>query len=82
MLYFYYRKSIDKMILCNTDPSDEWKENGRGGHCELYIEGEISFKNAFAKLIPEGEKQNLVRYAMLIEALGEPGDEYDDSLNL
>jgi len=81
MIYLYYRKSIDKMLLADTSPDPDWEKNSRDARhqCELYLpKKNIVFKNAFLTLVPAGKEQTLVAYALRVDAIGEPGDEYDD----
>lgn len=69
-LWLYYRKSIDKMVLLNDNPSKEWSDNSREKNCELYVGGKVSFQGLHGRLIKRGHGQDLVSYAMGIE----PGD--------
>jgi len=69
MIYLYYRASIDQMILCNTEPSQEWKDITKlpDHQCELYLPTEkIEFHRANLTLVPKGKEQSLVSYALRI----------------
>jgi len=67
-VFLYYRKSIDKMILVNTTPSEEWKKYGRDHTCELYIETlPIIFDKAIMTLKRREREQPTVRYALEID---------------
>jgi len=65
-VFLYYRKSIDKMILVNTTPSEEWKKYGRDHTCELYLTEPIIFDRPIMSLEPE-DKQDLVKWALRID---------------
>ncbi len=67
-LWLYYRKTIDKMVLLNDDPSEEWKEKGRDHTCELYVNGQVEIIQGSATLVSSGPEQRLVRYALRLEA--------------
>lgn len=74
-LWLYYRKSIDKMVLLNDEPSEEWKVGSRDHTCELYIRGNVQYENFCGTLVKKGTKgQNYVAYALQIPALGGPED--------
>jgi len=56
------------MILLNDAPSEEWKQFATNKDSELYVEGNIRFENLRGSLIPRSEIQNLVAYALRIDA--------------
>jgi len=74
-VWLYYRKSIDKMVLLNDDPSKFWKDDTRDHTCEIYIKDKITFNNLIGSLVREGEGQEMVAYALRID----PGDCSEDS---
>lgn len=79
MIFLYYRKSEDIMVLVNTEPDSDWKKLGRDNTCEIYLKNkQIDFDWANLSLLPAGKEQNLVSYALRINIIGEPGDEYRD----
>jgi len=67
MIYLYYRKSIDKMILVNTEPDKDWSKIGRDHTCELYLEDPPIFDRPLITLLRKGPEQDLVAYALRID---------------
>lgn len=75
-ILLYYRKSIDKMVLVNTKPSEEWKKNKTVPKwCELYITEPIIFDRPIMSLIPRGSEQNIVAWALKIDTMDEETDQ-------
>jgi len=67
-VYLYYRKSIDKMVLVNTEPSEDWKKYKTvPTWCELYITEPIIFDRPLMSLVPRGAEQKLVAWAIKID---------------
>ncbi len=78
MLYLYY-SSNRGMMLCNTGPlSDISPERWQGKRYDLIIGGKIIFNRPFITLAGPDKDQTFVQYAIRIDAVGEPGDEYED----
>ncbi len=65
-VYLYYRKSIDKMVLVNTEPDKDWKRLGKDHTSELYLTESIIFDRPIMSLEPD-TKQNLVKWAIKID---------------
>jgi len=64
MIYIYYRKSDDLMIMVDTEPEEDWKKNARQETCEFQIKGDIIFDKAMCTLTRD---QDLVSYALRID---------------
>ena len=69
------------MILVNTEPDPDWHKIGRDHTCEIYLKkkDQVEFNWANLSLVPAGKEQSLVSYALRVNTIGEPGDEYDDA---
>jgi len=70
MIYLYYRKSIDKMVLVNTEPDKDWNSLGRDHTCELYLKEPPIFDRPLITLMKRGDCQKLVAYALRIDPEG------------
>ncbi len=76
MLYLYYSK-VKGMMLANTKPSNssdlEWPDD----YYRMQV-GNIIFNRPFITLVGPSKDQVFARYAIQIDAVGKPGDEYED----
>ena len=67
------------MVLVNTEPDPDWAKNARDHTCEIFLKHKkIEFEWANLSLVPKGKEQQIVSYALRVNPIGEPGDEYDD----
>ena len=76
MLYLYYSKSKG-MMLSNTEPSDSPEWRWQGSRYDMQV-GNIIFNRPFISLVGPSKDQTFVQYAIRIDAVGKPGDEYED----
>ena len=77
MIILYYNPSEKRMIIRNTTPSKEWIDIIDRTHtCQFFIE-RFTVQKGFVSSANRGEGQNITGFALSIDIIGEPGDEYD-----